>query len=404
MIGKLRRKFVAFAMLSIMLVTLIIFGVITIDMRIRQNIELDQVLEYISENGGRMPEYNAQKNYKYITPETRFSTRYFAVVLDRNNTVVEKNMDFIAAIDDNTAIDMATQVSIGGTKKGFYNNYRYLVTNNGENIEVTLLDARDQLRTFDSYISKAVIIIVLGLTITMVVAYLLSKKAAGPVIESIEKQKQFITNAGHDLKTPVAVIMADAEVLELQVGEDDEWVQSIKNQAKRLDSLIKSLLNLAKVDENNKKRPEHVEFDVGELVQEEIDGIKVLAKDKQIVYKKPEQALKIVRDRTAISQVTTILLDNAIKYAPSGTDIKVTVSKQGKNNVRLQFSNKYEGSKKIDPNKLFDRFYRADKSRNTSRVGYGIGLSMAKSIVESNRGRISCNIDSKDNINFVVIL
>ncbi len=108
MIGKLRRKFVAFAMLSIMLVTLIIFGVITIDMRIRQNIELDQVLEYIAENGGKMPEYNAQKNYKYITPETRFSTRYFAVVLDKNNTVVEKNMDFIASIYYYTAIDMAT--------------------------------------------------------------------------------------------------------------------------------------------------------------------------------------------------------------------------------------------------------------------------------------------------------
>ena len=403
MIGKLRRKFVAFAMLSIMLVTLIIFGVITIDMRIRQDTELDSMLNYIAENGGIMPEYNDKHNNNYITPETRFSTRYFMVVLDKNNTVLDKNMEHIASVDENTAMDMATSLAIRGVKKGYYDNYRFLVTEVGSNKVILFLDARTQLLNFDNYINKAIIIISFGLVITLIIASILSKKATGPVIESIEKQKQFITNAGHDLKTPVAVILADTEVLEMQVGEDDEWVKSIKNQAHTLDTLIKSLLNLAKVDENNKKKPEYIEFDIATLVQDEIDGIKVLAKEKQIVYDKPNKEYKIIRDKTAISQLITILLDNAIKYAPAGTDIKVSVGKFGKNNVKVQISNKYEG-KKIDPNKLFDRFYRADKSRNTRREGYGIGLSMAKSIVEANRGKISCNIDGNDNINFVVIL
>ncbi len=403
MIGKLRRKFVAFAMLSIMLVTLLIFGVITIDMKIRQDSSLDAVLNYISENGGTMPEYNDMHNNSYITPETRFSTRYFVILLDENNAPVDKNMEHVASIDEKSAIDAAVKVVESGGKRGYYGLYRYLITVHGDHKTAIFLDARTQINSFDVFINKAIIIIALGLLITLVVASILSKKATGPVIESIEKQKQFITNAGHDLKTPVAVILADTEVLEFQLGEDDEWVKSIKNQAKRLDTLIKSLLNLAKVDENNKKRPELVQFDLATVVQEEIDGIKVLAKDKQIVYNKPDKEYLITRDKTGISQVITILLDNAIKYAPVGTEIKVTVGKYGKNNVKLQISNKYEG-KKIDSNKLFDRFYRADKSRNTRREGYGIGLSMAKSIVEANRGRINCNIDNNDYINFIVIL
>jgi signal transduction histidine kinase len=403
MIGKLRRKFVAFAMLSIMLVTLFIFGVITIDMKIRQDTNLDMVLNYIAENGGIMPEYDVGRKNSFITPETRYSTRYFVVRLNDNNVVFDKNLENIASIDENAAIDMATKVAESGSARGYYGSFRYVVNQSSQHKTIIFLDAHTQINNFNVYMNKAIIIITLGLLVTLIVASILSKKATGPVIESIEKQKQFITNAGHDLKTPVAVILADTEVLEFQLGEDDEWVKSIKNQAKRLDTLIKSLLNLAKVDENNKKKPELTEFDVGQVVQEEIDSIKVLAKNKEIVYNKPDKEFKIIRDKIGISQVVTILLDNAIKYAPEGTNISVAVSKFGKNNVKIQISNKYEG-KKIDPNKLFDRFYRADKSRNTRREGYGIGLSMAKSIVEANKGRINCNIDSNDNINFIVIL
>lgn len=405
MIGKLRRKFVIFAMISIMIVTIFIFGLIAIDMKIRSNTELDNILFYIAQNDGEMPEYKEENKGQYsylITPESRYSTRYFTAILDEENNILSTNVEHISSIDVEQAENMAQKVGQSSDMKGFYNQYRYLIVNKDTSRMIIFIDAHFQIRSYNDFIYKSLMIIGFGLTITLVIATIFSRRAAGPIIESIEKQKQFITNAGHDLKTPVAIILANTEVLEMKLGEDDEWLKSIKNQTKRLDVLIKNLLNLARVEENNKKKSQPTEFFIDEVLEDEINSMKVLAKDKIITFSKTIEKYKIIKDKTAISQLITILLDNAIKYAPDSGTIDVRLDKYGKNNIKLKISNPYVGNKNILPDKLFDRFYRGDKSRKTN--GYGIGLSMAKSIVEANKGKIICNIDSNDKINFIVIL
>lgn len=406
MIGKLRRKFVLFAMISITIVTLFIFGLIAIDMKVRNDTELDNVLTYIAQNGGVIPEYNSEssKSMSIITPETKYSTRYFTVFLDKENNILSTNLEHIFSVDEQKAESMTKTVCEEKSDRGFCSKYRYFIKTNDEGKIIVFLDAHLQLKNYDDFISKAIIIIMVGLIITLIIASLFSKRAAGPIIESIEKQKQFITNAGHDLKTPVAIIMANSEVLEMKLGEDDEWVKSIKNQSKRLDALIKNLLNLAKIGEGQKKKKEKTEFSIDELLQKEIDSMKILAKNKIIEYNRPKDEIKIVKYKPEISQLITILLDNAIKYTPKEGKIEVSIKKYGKNNVQLIISNPYTGDKNISTNKLFDRFYRGDQSRNTKYEGYGIGLSMAKSIVASNKGKISCAIDNNDKINFIVIL
>ena len=406
MIGKLRRKFVLFAMLSIILVTVIIFGVIAIEMRIVTDYELDHLISFIADNNGQMPDFNNdfKDSSNIITVESKFATRYFTVFLDSDLNITLSNTDRIAMVNSSDIENMVKDVLSYRKTKGYYGNeYRYLVRENESGKMIVFLEARSKIRSYNDFIQKSSIIIGLGLLITLVFASLLSKKAAGPIIESIEKQKQFITNAGHDLKTPVSIILANADVLEMRYGED-EWTGSIKKQAKKLDMLIKNLLNLAKIDENNKKKSEITEFDLNELIMDEVNGIKVLAKDKEILFENEEENIIVTKDKTAISQVLTILLDNAIKYTDENGKIIVKVEKHGKGYAKIDISNPYSGDMNINVNKLFDRFYRADKSRNASKEGYGIGLSMAKSIVEVNKGKIYSYIDSNSRIHFIVII
>ena len=216
-----------------------------------------------------------------------------------------------------------------------------------------------------------------------------------------EKQKQFITNASHELKTPLAVITADIDVLEMSVGEENEWLQSIKSQTNRLNTLIKSLLNLANVEEG-KNKLEITEFSITDIVSEEIKDFKSLLQDKKIEFDNTKNIL-INADINMIKQVIVILIDNAIKYTPDNGTIKIDVEKQGKK-TKLEVCNTCENIKNINVNRVFDRFYRDDKSRNKKKEGYGIGLSIAKSIVDVHRGKISAYINEDDMICFKIIL
>ena len=247
---------------------------------------------------------------------------------------------------------------------------------------------------------RSIIIIISGLIIVLIIISILSKKVLTPLIKNIESQKQFITNAGHELKTPLAVILANVDVMEMNYGEDDEWLKSTKKQAKRMESLIKSLLNLAKVEEGDLNL-KFSEISITKVLKEEINEFKSLAQNKNFVFADNEEII-IKADYNSILQLVTIFLDNAIKYTPDNGTIKIVTLKQGKN-VKIQFMNDCDNPKKIDTKKLFERFYREDKAR-TQKEGYGIGLSIAKSIVELHKGRINAEITKDGMICFTIII
>ena len=229
----------------------------------------------------------------------------------------------------------------------------------------------------------------MGLAAIAILIIVLSRSVLAPVEESYQKQKRFITDAGHELKTPLTVIGANAELLEMEIGEDNEWLTSIKGQVQKLGKLTKELVYLSRMDEADApiaKAP----FDLAAALEECADGFKetALVAGKRITL--DLAPLRVNANEEMIRRAANLLLDNAVKYA-EGEEIRLTLRKEGKRAI-LEESNAASLPKGSHP-ELFERFYRPDASRNGETGGHGIGLSVVKAIAEAHGGEAACLSD-----------
>lgn len=232
--------------------------------------------------------------------------------------------------------------------------------------------------------------------------WLFSSIIVKPIAESYSKQKRFITDANHEIKTPLAIIGATNEVMELKFGEN-EWSDTINNQVKKLTALTERLVFLSRMDEENAEIP-MVEFNLSETVNEVSEPFKNLAKISNKTFNLTvEQNLKGLGDVSLIGQLVSILLENAFKYSNDNGNIDLYLSSNGKNK-KIIVANTTDGVDKKNLDKLFDRFYRSDDSRNSETGGNGIGLSIAKSIVNIHKGKIFAKSDDGKYIVFTVII
>ena len=232
--------------------------------------------------------------------------------------------------------------------------------------------------------------------------YRFSNNALKPVRNSIEKQKQFITDASHELKTPLAIISADADVLEICEGES-EWLTSIKEQTERLSVLVRNLVDLSKLDEASGD-VQHEVFDLSEAVFDTAANFETLAKRNGLSFSvSAAEHIMYKGNEAELRQLVSILCDNAVKYASKDGHITVSLYKTSKN-IFLDVFNDCDNVEKEQIDRLFDRFYRSDNSRSRETGGYGIGLSIAKAIVSRHRGRISAVTTDSKSITFKVVL
>lgn len=402
MLKKLRIKYILVSMLSIMVVTSTLYAIIAWQNYLNITRQLDFEAETIAENGGSFPSYSPNgQNSSYthlITPETKYSTRYFTVMFE--NGIPTVNIEHIASIDEDSAIEMVDKILNYKRKTGYYQNYRYLISTYNGNQIIVCVNATMQLGNFKSFVKKSIITMVIGFAVIILIVTIWSGKIIKPISENIEKQKQFIENAGHDLKTPIAVIKANVEVLEMTSnGEKNEWVESIKNQANKMEVLVKNLLSLSLMEE---KEVEYnfVNLSLDKIVSEEVTAFEALAKNNEIKLK-TKGNINVEADENSIRQLIGILMDNAIKYSSQNEPIEVNVyKKNGKPTIEV--INKCDNYDEINTDRLFDRFYRGDQSRNNKKQGYGIGLSMAKSIAAANKAEIKAKKIKDNKILFIV--
>ena len=291
--------------------------------------------------------------------------------------------------DADTYIKAALQHGAG---YGFYTSgYKFRVVKEGESRYIAVfLDCYQELRAVRTVAVWSGVSYAVCLALVYVLVVLLSRRAIDPVVRASEQQKQFITDAGHELKTPITVIGTSLKVLEMEVGQQ-KWIDKARAQTEKLRELVQSLITLCKYDEETS--PLHRKpFSISEAVTDTAGSFSDFAQSKgHTIRVTAAPALSYCGDEAAVRQLVSILLDNAIKYAAPETEIQVSLE-QLKRGVKLTVTNVCEQVPEGDPDRLFDRFYRPDVSRTAATGGFGIGLSIAKSIAEAHRGQIRASV------------
>lgn len=418
MFKKLRIKFIALSMASLLIVLLLIMGTINIMNHRHVVQQADETLALLAENGGSFtmappmkPEGDGapfeqddaaaqrfDKAHKGFSAETPYESRYFSVLLDESGSALSVDTGRIAAVDSLTAVQYAQQVYESGKTQGFLDDYRYLVSAEDGGTRVIFLDCGRSLDNFQSFLLASAGVSLLGFLAVGALIVAFSGRIVRPVAESYEKQKRFITDAGHEIKTPLAIINADAEVLEMDLGEDNEWLQDIRKQTQRLAGLTSDLVYLSRMEEAQKS-VEHIDFSISDVVAEQAQSFRALAKTQGKTFTEDiTPLLTLCGDEKAVRQLTSILLDNAVKYSPEGGEIRLKLEKQGRSLALSVYNDANVPVPRDSMTKLFDRFYRTDPSRSSETGGHGIGLSIAKAIVTAHRGKITAATEDEKSL------
>ena len=412
MIYRLQKRFILICTVSVLTVIALVFGVILVLNISSMNRNMDMLADRVSEGGGRfpgsmdekpqpdkMPPRNEQ-DFEFITPETPFSTRHFTVFFDKNGEVEKTHTESIYAVTEDVAIEYAEKVLDDKDARGWIDNYRYKVFATDMGTGVVFVDGSMSRSSLMQSMTIAGLVLLGCAALVLILTFLLSKKAVKPIAESYEKQKQFITDANHELKTPLTLILANLDIAEAELGKN-EWLDDIRAEGHRMTELVNQLVALSRMDEEG--QPLNItEVALGKLVTDTVAEFEPLAKERgKALTSNIEKGISYCGDEALLHRLVGILMDNAIKYCDQGGEISVTL-RRGRRIV-LTVENTYAAVGETPLNRLFDRFYRADKARKFTG-GYGVGLSMAKAIVENHKGEITAYKKGSTHIGFKVVL
>ncbi len=448
MIAKLKKRFILLAMVSLAaLLTVIVAGMNIINYNTVVS-QADETLEALSQNKGRLPVFfddglddmidnlyindpflgyddidastgdypsgktghHGKNNYggrggnapDWMTRDEAEETRYFTVLADQNGNIIRANTSHIFSVDQSAAKQYAEEILSSGKTYGFVDDLRYSVVEESGYSRVTFLDCGRTLDSFRKFLYASIGMSVAGLLAVFGIICFFAGRIVRPVAESYEKQKRFITDAGHEIKTPLTIIKANLDVMrmELEDGEDvSESIEDIDSQVGRLTTLTNDLVYLSRMEEDPSLTM--TEVPLSEIVSETAASFEPVAAERDKTISQEIAPLLSVRGSTKeLEKLGSILMENALKYSPEGDSIGVSLRQEGRN-VILEVRNKtLTPVADEDLAHVFERFYRTDKSRNSAAGGHGIGLSMASAIVSAHGGKIRAH--SGDGTEFIV--
>ena len=387
MFKSLRKKFVATAVGSVAVVIAILAIALNFINFNKLEERIDTTLLDASKSQALIKIFAEDGDDLVITKNSSSATEYngFSIAkVDNNGRIIKAYRDD-SLIADQDALQIKVIEALGkGKSSGFIGSYRFLKVETDVGNLILFLNCQRELDSYESFVKNSVLISIGVIISVLVLIILVSKRVIAPIQETYLKQKQFITGASHELKTPLAIISSNADVLEMMNG-DSKWTTNIHNQVDRLTSLVNSLVVFSRMEE--KDTVERTNFDLTETLKSRIEDFNELANfQKKYIVTDIDENLNYYGEKESIIQLMDILLENAIKYAPEDSNIWVKLNKNRKY-ATLKVSNK-ANVVKGDLSKVFDRFYRLDESRNSSIKGYGIGLSMAQLIAEKHKETI----------------
>ena len=407
MIRRLRKKFIAAAIVAVFLVLLVLIGAINA-LNYRGLVsDADGTLQILAENKGSFPRQMFREQDRpsdlQAPPEEgnsgpfgerrggngelAYQSRFFTAWFSADGSLSRINLDNLASLSEEEAAALAESVYAAGRAKGFADGYRYArAACDGETLLV-FLNCQRELATFRDFLYASIGISLGGTLAVFLLLLLFSGRIVRPIAESYEKQKRFITDAGHELKTPITIIRADADVLESELDGENEWIADIRKQTGRLAELTADLIYLSKMEEENPAL-QMQELSLSELVDETARSFQSLALAKGKRFSASvAPALQVKGDEKALGKLVSILLDNAMKYSTEGGTVELTLERIGRN-ARLSVKNSTPPIEKGSADRLFERFTREDRSRNSESGGFGLGLAIAKAVTEAHKGTI----------------
>lgn len=407
MIYRLQKKLIRICGISVLIVFVIIFSMISFLSVKQLNETMDVLTNRISANNGIFPEWQEDgqqsefppKNLEFMTKETPFSTRFFTVEFDKEGKVEKVDVNSISAITKKEASNVAMEVYESGRKRGWLKEYRYKQYEIQTGTAIVFVDG-----SMNKFMSNRLLLVSGGVLFVSAVAIwlivvFLSGRAVRPVSESYEKQKQFITDANHELKTPLTLVLTNLDILESEIGEN-EWLSDIRNESERMSALVNQLTTLARMDEEEINL-ESKSFSMSDMVSDVVSEFQMLAQNhEKCIYAQIDEGIDYIGDEAAICKVISILLDNAIKYCDVNGEIIVRLEKW--RHIVFYVENQYADVNKTELERLFERFYRADKAR-TFIGGFGVGLSIAKAIVNQHKSEIIAYKKDEQHIGFKIV-
>lgn len=421
MIKQLQRRFIKIAMLSFCIVVFLIVGLTNILNYVRAKKEIEENLSVVLENLDVIQQTEKNWKWSYGRKDTEDSyiyaedtdtkedidailsgVRFFTVTLDTEGNVIRTNTKNTNTVDAERASEIALDLYRKGKTDGYGKYSRYRAVSAGDDLIYVFVNCKRKLRECNNFLKTSLLSAIIELIAVFFPVYFFSRAVVRPVQESVDKQKAFITNAGHEIKTPLTIIDANTDVIELTSGET-EWTRSIRNQIRRLTKLTEELIGLAKLQEIEELQ-EQQPVDLSALLLEACEQFETVAKthQKELVWDLQED-LTVFGDEAMLERVFSILLDNAVKYADDGSKISAGLKKSGKY-VIIEVKNAAACMKKGRHMDLFERFYRADSSHNSATGGHGIGLSSAQAIIELHKGKITAYSPADGEICFTIRL
>ena len=398
MIKKLQRRFIRIALVALTAAMVMVIAIVNAVNWFSVRRELTETLSFLAENntmsredmGGRMDGRN--RHARNLVSESR----WFSAFLDSRGTLLNINRTNIPDLDKQTASLLVTQaVSQAGTRSAFLQDYLYVVQGNALGGQTVLfLDCETKLAAVRTLAWISVLACLGGILLAWLFVTLASRKAIEPTIRNMEQQKQFITNASHELKTPLTVISTNMELLQME-HPDSQWVRSTQRQTAQMQHLVEELVYLSRMEEENAPLTMEI-LSVAPLLEETAEPFMAMAEYQgKSMEMDAEKDLTLRGDRASIQRMLSTLLDNAVKYAPAESSIRVNARGEGRHIV-LTVSNDVQQPLTAEQcRQLFDRFYRADPSRNKKKQGgFGIGLAIAAAIVQKHGGTISAAMEN----------
>lgn len=423
MMKQIRLRFIKISLLALTLAMLLVAGAINAVHLVSTFREINTTLEYLVENENSISQ-NQQKKNGFQSNEsnntsaqqknrknhnhmqnTLEESRYFVAVKSADGSLFLGQGSKESEYTESEMLSIAEEVFNSGKTSGNIKSYQYRVIDKADGTQAAVfLNCESK---YSEIVSLALISLgacVVGILLSLLLVSLLSKKAIKPMMDNIEQQKRFITDAGHELKTPLTVISANMDVLSMDIGEN-EWVHGTQKQVANMRKLVNELVYLSRMDEAD-SRLEKRTVNLSDIVRDIAEPFEGMAEfnGKNLILD-IENDLTINGDEAALRRLVSTLCDNAVKHAPYDTDIMITLSRSGKNIIFATENAMKEPLSEDALNHLFDRFYRGDESRSKEETGgFGIGLSIARAITEKHGGNIKAKITENGRLQITCVL